>query len=170
MIKGSLYRTSKKPSSSELKNQNTIRGIEISSGWKRPSSLNYLFTLSKPNLPNKQNMGVPQSCFGKPTGSIINTSNYPRKQSTGVHRGAQGSRKESIWESEQRTGIRHKVKTGPGSRITYFQTHSRNTSRMRYTPEPVYGQRCESPHLTSGAGVGGSLSHKVAVCSICLSC
>ena len=42
--------------------------------------------------------------------------------------------------------------------------------RRGYTPEPVYGQRCESPHLTSGAGVGGSLSHKVAVYSICLSC
>ena len=28
--------------------------------------------------------------------------------------------------------------------------------RRGYTPEPVYGQRCECPHLTSGAGVGAA--------------
>ena len=40
--------------------------------------------------------------------------------------------------------------------------------RRGYTPEPVYGQKCESPRLTSGTGAGGNLSQKVAICSVFL--
>ena len=97
---------------------------------KEPSSLNYLFALSKPNPPNKRNMGVPLSCFGKPTGSIINTSNYPRKQSTGVHRGAQGSRKESIWESDQNKEPEYATRSKPDQgRVLLTSKHTVATRR-----------------------------------------
>ena len=40
--------------------------------------------------------------------------------------------------------------------------------RRGYTPEPVYGQKCESPRLTNGSGAGDNLSRKVAICSVFL--
>ena len=44
----------------------------------------------------------------------------------------------------------------------------REGSRGGYTPGPVYGQKCESPRLTSGSGAGDNLSQKVAICSVFL--
>ena len=83
---------------------------------------------------------------------------------------AKGSDNEGeIGGSNETTG-RAKAQRQEGGGQTERKAKEGGRVRKGYTPEPVYGQRCESPYLTSGARAGDSLSHQVAVCSICLCC